>query len=60
MAHAAHLDVQATRTSRNMRIHEHNRIVLEPVLFYAAGMYHPTQERKVIEYDEEYELNVTE
>ena len=43
-----------------VRIHEHNRIVLEPVLFWAAGMYRPTMEREVIEYDEEYELDLKE
>ena len=43
-----------------VKIKEHNVIVLEPLLFWAGGMYRPTKEREVIEYDDEYEINLTE
>lgn len=44
-----------------MKIKEHNVVTLDPVLFWAAGMYRPTfEKRQVIEWDDEYELEVTE
>ena len=63
--HAAHLGVQATQTfnypntrTTMVKIKEHNVVTLDPVLFWAGGMYHPTREREVIEWDEEYELDL--
>ena len=43
-----------------MKVHEHNRIVFEPVLYWAGGMYRTPLERRVLEYDEEYEIGLKE
>lgn len=43
-----------------MKIREHNRIVFDPVLYWAGGMYRTACERQVFEYDDEYELEIKE
>ena len=43
-----------------MIIREHNRVLFEPAVFYAGGLYREACERRVVEWDEEYEMNITE
>ena len=43
-----------------MKIHEHNRVLFSPVLFYAGGIYRAACEQREVEWDDEYELTITE